>query len=85
MYSLQFTVYSLQFTVYSLQFTVYSAGHSTPWSSSPAPIYLIYIRLMLHFLFLITLYLNLYTTVFHYIFISSSLSLFSFLLFRHSF
>jgi hypothetical protein len=48
-------------------FTVYSAGHSTPWPSSPATIYLISIRLMLHFLFLITLYLNLYTIVIHYI------------------
>jgi hypothetical protein len=40
-----------------VQFTVYSAGHLTPWSSSPATITLISIRLMLHFLFLITLYI----------------------------
>jgi hypothetical protein len=60
-----------------VQFTVYIAGHSTPWSSSPTTIYLISIRLMLYFLFFIILYLNLYPTVFHYIFISSSLSLFS--------
>jgi hypothetical protein len=52
-----------------VQFTVYSAGHSTPLSSSPATIYLISIRLMLHFPFLIILYLylNLYTTVIHYV------------------
>jgi hypothetical protein len=49
-----------------VQFTVYSEGHSTPLSSSPATISLISIRLMLH-LFLITLYLHLYTTVIHYI------------------
>jgi hypothetical protein len=40
-----------------VSFTVYSAGQSTPWPSSQATIYLIYIRLMLHFLFLITLYI----------------------------
>jgi hypothetical protein len=50
-----------------VQFTVYSAGHSTPSSSSPDTVYVISIRLMLHFLFLIILYLNLYTTVLHYI------------------
>jgi hypothetical protein len=50
-----------------VQFTVYIAGHSTIWSSSPAIIYLISINLMLHFLFLITLYINLHTTVIHHI------------------
>jgi hypothetical protein len=48
-----------------IQFTVYIAGHSTLWSSSPAIIYLISIHIMLHFLFLITLYINLHTTVIH--------------------
>jgi hypothetical protein len=65
-----------------VQFTVYNAGHSTPRSSSPANISLISIRLMLHFLLLITLYL--YTTVIHYIYFlchsSSSFSLISSLL-----
>jgi hypothetical protein len=42
-----------------VEFTVHTAGHSTPWSSSPVNIYLISIRLMLHFLYRITLYLNL--------------------------
>jgi hypothetical protein len=47
-----------------VQFTVYSEGHSTVWSSRPATIYLISIRLMLYFLFLIILYLS--TTVIYW-------------------